>query len=76
MVNFVEMLVDFMEIKFGMDFVVNVIEKFINKLNKFKKHMMEKQCEKILDIIFKLNTRKYDGSQTNRDEYKIIDAPP
>jgi hypothetical protein len=39
-----------------MDFVVNVIEKFINKRNKFKKHMMEKQCEKILDIIFKLNT--------------------
>jgi hypothetical protein len=56
MTNFVGMRVVFMEIKSGMDFVVNVIEKFINKLNKFKKHMMEKQCEKILDIIFKLNT--------------------
>ena len=45
-VNFINMLVNFMEIKFGMDFVVNVIEKFINKLNKFKKHMMKKQCKK------------------------------
>jgi hypothetical protein len=47
MVNFAEMLVDFMEIKFGMDFVVNAIEKFINKPNKFKRHMMEKQCKNI-----------------------------
>jgi hypothetical protein len=42
MVNFVGMLVDFMEIKYGMDFVVNVIEKFINKQDKFKKYSMKK----------------------------------
>ncbi len=50
MVNFVEMLVDFMEIKSGMDIVVNVIVKYINIQDKFKKYPMENQGNKTLDF--------------------------
>jgi hypothetical protein len=50
MTNFVGMRVVFMEIKSGMDFVVNVIEKFINKPNKYKKHMMENPSKKIYEL--------------------------
>jgi hypothetical protein len=50
MTNFVGMRVVFMEIKSGMDFVVNVIEKCINKPNKYKKHMMEKSSKKIYEL--------------------------
>jgi len=50
MTNFVGMRVVFMETKSGTDFVANVIEKFINKPNKYKKPMMEKSSKKIYEL--------------------------
>ena len=41
-----------MEIKSGMAFVVNVIEKFINKPNKYKKSMMSNPGKKIDENLF------------------------